>query len=243
MKDSLQDLIQHTLGLGCIDLIKIDGTTTQTQITAVAEDKSVIVMGTFKNPIADFAGTFGMPNLGKLKTILGFDEYDDTSKINVTRTNRSGVDIPANIHFETKSGDFVNDYRLMAQNIVEEKVGSPKFKGTTWNVEFQPSVAGILRLKKQASAHSEENHFTMSTVNGDLKINFGDPSTHNGNFIFQAGVTGTLSRTWNWPVKVFMSIMDLPGDKTIKISDNGATEITVDSGIADYRYLLPAHTK
>jgi hypothetical protein len=37
--------------------------------------------------------------------------------------------------------------------------------------------------------------------------------------------------------------MDLPGDKIVKISDAGATEITVDSGLAVYRYLLPAQAK
>jgi hypothetical protein len=37
--------------------------------------------------------------------------------------------------------------------------------------------------------------------------------------------------------------MDLPGEKTVRISDQGATEITVDSGLATYRYLLPAQAK
>jgi hypothetical protein len=243
MKDNLQDLIQHTHGLGNVDLIKITGTDKETQVNAVAEDKSVIVSGTFKNPNAEFIGTFGMPNLGKLKTILGFDDYDSDAKINVTRTNKDGVDVPSTIHFETKDGSFVNDYRLMGKTIVEEKVKTVTFKGATWGVEFEPTVAGIQRLKKQASANSEEEHFTMTTVNGDLKINFGDPSTHSGNFVFQPTVGGTLNKTWNWPVKVFLSIMDLAGDKTVRISDAGATEITVDSGMATYRYLLPAQAK
>ncbi len=47
MKDYLKDLIDHTHGLG-IDLIKITGTDTETQFNAIAEDKSVIVSGTFK---------------------------------------------------------------------------------------------------------------------------------------------------------------------------------------------------
>jgi hypothetical protein len=243
MKDNLQDLIQHTHGLGNVDLIKVSGTDTETQINAVAEDKTVIVSGTLKNPVADFIGVFGMPNLGKLKTILGFDDYDTDAKISVATSNRDGVDIPTTIHFETKNGDFVNDYRLMSKAIVEEKVKSVTFKGTTWNVEFEPSIAGIQRLKKQASANSEQEHFTMTTVNGDLKINFGDPSTHSGNFVFQPSVGGTLSKTWHWPVKVFQAILDLPGDKTIRIADAGATEITVDSGLATYRYLLPANAK
>jgi len=243
MKDNLQDLIQHTHGLGNVDLIKVSGTDTETQINAVAEDKTVIVSGTLNSPIADFIGVFGMPNLGKLKTILGFDDYDTDAKISVATTSRDGVDTPTTIHFETKDGSFVNDYRLMSKAIVEEKVKSVTFKGTTWNVEFQPSIAGIQRLKKQASANSEQEHFTMTTVNGDLKINFGDPSTHSGNFVFQPTVGGTLSKTWHWPVKVFQAILDLPGDKTIRIADAGATEITVDSGLATYRYLLPANAK
>jgi hypothetical protein len=243
MKDNLLDLIQHTHGLGVIDLIKVVGTDTETNISAVAEDKSVVVNAKFKNPIADFIGTFGMPQLSKLKTIVSFDDYDDTSIINVTRVNKDGADVPSAIHFETKIGDFVNDYRLMAKGMVEDKVKAVTFRGATWNVEFEPTVAGIMRLKKQASANSDEPNFTTKTENGDLKIYFGDPSTHSGNFVFQPDVTGTLSRQWQWPVKVFLAIMDLPGDKTVRIADAGAAEITVDSGIAVYQYLLPAQSK
>lgn len=243
MKDYLQDLIQHTNGLGVIDLIKVVGTDKETKIFAVAEDKSVIVEGTLNSPLVDFIGVFGMPNLAKLKTIVGFDEYDEHAKINVTTTTKEGVEIPSAIHFETKTGDFINDYRLMAKVIVEEKVKNVAFKGATWNVSFEPTVAGIMRLKKQASANSEENTFTTKTDNGDLKIYFGEPSTHSGNFVFHPNVTGTLNRAWMWPVKVFLSIMDLPGDKTVRISDQGAAEITVSSGLAEYRYLLPAQSK
>lgn len=243
MKDFLQDLIQHTHGLGIIDLVKIVGSDKDTQITAIAEDKSVIIMGSFKNPIIDFKGTFGMPNLNKLKTILGFDDYDEDAVISVSRGNHNDPDIPTNIRFQTKNNDFVNEYRLMAKIIIEEKVKTPTFREPSWNVQFEPTIAGIMRLKKQASANSEELHFTASTHNGDLKFSFGDPTTHNGNFVFHAGVDGTLSKQWNWPVKVFQSIMDLPGDKIVKISDQGATSITVDSGLATYRYLLPAQAK
>jgi hypothetical protein len=243
MKDNLQDLIQHTHGLGCIDLIKVSGTDTETTVNAIAEDKSVIVSGTLKNPSAEFIGTFGMPNLGKLKTILGFDDYDDNAKINVTRVDKDGVDTPNTIHFETKAGDFINDYRLMSKAIVEEKVKNVLFKGANWNVEFEPSIAGIQRLKRQASANSEEANFTTKTENGNLMVYFGDPSTHSGNFVFHPGVSGSLNKTWMWPVKQFLSIMDLPGDKTVRISDAGAAEITVDSGLAVYRYLLPAQAK
>jgi hypothetical protein len=240
MKDNLQDLIQYTNGLGVIDLIKVVGTDKQTTIAAIAEDKSVIVEGTLNTPLAEFIGTFGMPNLGKLKTILGFDDYDADAKITVAQ-NKDGA--PSSIHFETKTGDFQNDYRLMAQTIVEEKIKNFQFKGAKWDVIFEPTIAGIMRLKKQAQANSEEVHFVTKTDNKDLKIYFGDASTHSGNFVFHSDVGGTLNRAWQWPVKVFLAIMDLPGDKSVKISDQGATEITVVSGLATYRYLLPAQAK
>jgi hypothetical protein len=131
----------------------------------------------------------------------------------------------------------------MAKNIVEGKVKNVSFKGATWNIQFEPSVQSILRLKRQASANSEELYFSTKVEKGDLKIYFGDHSTHSGNFVFQAGVTGTMTKTWNWPVKAFLAIMDMPGTKTVKISDMGATEIIVDSGLAVYSYILPAQAK
>ena len=70
MKDHLLDLVQHTFDLGCIDLIKISGTDTATAVNGVAADNSVILEAQFANPVAEFIGTFGMPNLGKLKTLL-----------------------------------------------------------------------------------------------------------------------------------------------------------------------------
>ena len=244
MKDFLQDLIQNTHGLGIVELVKITGTDALTKVEAIAEDRSVIISGTYKTPVADVIGVFGMPNLGKLKTILGFsDEYDATANISVIREIKDGNDIPTTIHFETKNKDFINDYRLMTKEIVENKVKTVTFKGASWNVEFEPTAASILRLKKQASANSEETTFSTKTEKGNLKVFFGDPSTHSGNFVFQTDVTGTLSKSWDWPVKVFLSIMDLPGDKTVKISDQGATEITVDSVLATYTYILPAHAK
>jgi hypothetical protein len=225
--------------------VKVTGTAQETQISAIADDKSVVVNGVTKAPVADFVGTFGMPNLTKLKTILGFDVYkeDKGASITMTRQQKDGEDVPTAIHFATASGDFVNDYRLMSKAIIDEKVRNVTFKGANWDVEFEPTVAGIMRLKMQAQANAEELNFTAKTENGDLKMFFGDPSTHSGNFVFQPGVSGNLTRNWMWPVKVFLSIMDLPGDKTVRISDQGAAEITVDSGFTVYQYLLPAQAK
>lgn len=240
MKDHLTDLVQHTFDLGCIELIKITGSDASTDISGLAENRSVVVQGKFANPVAEFIGTFGMPNLNKLKILLNLEEYREDAKLSIKRKADS---TPEGIDFENATGDFKNSYRFMATEIVNEKLKTVKMKSVPWNVEFEPSVASINRLKMQAQANAEETVFQAKTDGGDLKFFFGDHSTHAGNFVFEAGVSGTLSRGWSWPIAQTISILNLVGDKTIRISDEGAMQITVNSGLAEYTYTLPAHTK
>lgn len=242
MKDILQDIINHTLNLSDIDLLKVVGSTTETLVSGKSEKNTVFLTGKFKAPVAEFIGTFGMPNLPKLKTILGFaEEYDESAKITVVnQKDASGVDQPSTIHFENKAGDFLNDYRLMDRAIVESKVPNVVFKGNKWDTDFEPSIAGIQRLKKQSMLHSEDEFFKTTLSGGNLTVHFGNPSNYSGKFVFHSGLHGNLTKTLGWPVKQFISIMDLFGDKHIYITDQGAMRITVDSGLALYEYLLPA---
>ena len=64
----------------------------------------LLLLAKLKTPVADFIGTFGMPNLTKLKTILGFDVYnDDSADITMTKANKDGNEVPSAIHFATKN--------------------------------------------------------------------------------------------------------------------------------------------
>ena len=240
MKDHLLDLVEHTHDLGVIDLVKIVGDDKTTTIAGIAEDRSVIVNGTYAGPVVDFIGTFGMPNLSKLKVLLNLQPYKENAKLAITRKDTGALD---QLTFENAEGDFKNSYRFMATEIVNEKLKDVKMKPVTWNVEFEPTVAAIQRLKMQATANAEEVNFKAKTDGKDLKFFFGDHSTHAGNFVFQSDVGGQLKREWAWPVKVVTSILDLTGDKVMRISDDGIAEITVDSGLAVYSYKIPAQSK
>lgn len=244
MQDYLKDIVKHTHGLGFIDLVKITGTATETVINSIAEDRSVIVEAKCKNPVPEFVGTFGMPNLNKLHTILGIPEYREGANLTInTQVNAAGETVPSGVHFENANRDFKNDYRFMTAEVINEKLKAVKFKGVRWGVDIVPSVAGIQRMNFMSQANSEETTFTAKTESGALKFYFGDPTSHAGNFVFDASVTGTLSKSWSWPVQAVLKILSLPGDKTLKISDEGAAMITVDSGIADYSYIIPAQQK
>lgn len=239
MKDYLQDIVQHTHSLGIIDLVKIVGNENNTIIEAVSEERTVIVQAQFHNPVPEFVGTFGMPNLGKLNTILNIPEYRDDARLTITKKD----DSPTGIHFENSVGDFKNDYRFMSAEIVNDQLKTVKFKGVRWGVEIEPSVAAIQRLKFQAQANSGETTFIARTENNNLVFYFGDHSSHAGNFVFAHDVAGVLTKAWSWPLSAVISILSLSGDKMIRFSDEGAAQITVDSGLAIYNYILPAQTK
>jgi hypothetical protein len=221
-------------------LVKIVGTESETTISGLAEDRSVVVEGQFAGPVAEFIGTFGMPNLSKLKILLNLQEYRENAKLSITKNNTGE---PDGINFENATGDFKNNYRFMTTSVINEKLKTVKFKGVNWHIEFEPTVAAIQRLKMQAQANAEETVFQAKTDGGDLKFSFGDHSTHSGSFVFEAGVKGQLKRAWSWPVATVISILSLTGDKIMKISDDGAAMITVNSGIATYNYILPAQSK
>ena len=243
MKDILKDLVAHTHSLGFIDLVKITGTNDSTTIEALAENRSVIVQAETHNPVIEFKGTFGLPNINKLDLHLKNPEYKENAKIDVVWEKRNGEDRPTMIHFENATGDFKNDYKLMGTELINEKLKTVKFKGANWQVEFEPSVTSIARMKLQAAAHSEETVFLVKTENDFLNIFFGDASTHEGSFTFQMGITGKLRQNWSYPISQVISILNLDGDKTVKFSDDGVVLVTVDSGITKYNYFIPAQTK
>ena len=247
MKDILQDVVAHTHALGFLPLVKVTSEDGTTSVDSMAEDRSVILSATTHTAVNEFVGTFGMPNLDKLALHLKNPEYKDNAKIDVITAERNGETMPTHIHFENASGDFQNDYRFMNKAIIEEKLKTVKFKGANWNVTFQPSMAAIARMKLMSAAHNEEPTFNVTTKAtagvSDLVFSFGDASTHAGEFVFQNAVEGTLQHTWSWPVAQVQSVLNLDGDVTMSISDQGAMMISVDSGMAKYDYILPAQSK
>jgi hypothetical protein len=243
MKDYLLDVVQHTHNLGFIELVKITGDDGTTTIEGIAEDRSVILKGKFHKPVPEFMGTFGMPNLATLSVILRIPEYAENEKISINTQERNGETVPVGIHFENSSGDFQNDYRFMSSEVVNDKLKSVTMKNVNWGVEFEPTVASVQRLKMMISANSEEKTFIARTEGNDLKFAFGDASTHAGEFVFQPDVVGSVSKGWAWPVEQVSKILGLSGDLKYSISDDGVSQISVDSGLGVYNYLLPAQTK
>jgi len=244
MKDFLQDLVAHTHTLGVLPLVKVSAEETYVAIDAMAEDRSVILSAKTHAPVNGLNSVFGMPNLNKLDLHLKCPEYKNDAVINIAYDTRDGEYVPTGLHFTNAAGDFQNDYRFMARAIIEAKVKKPKNKvEIVYDIEFQPALANVQRLKFQAAAHTEETVFQVSTEDNNLVFSFGDASTHAGTFVFYSGIDYKLKNTWSWPVAAILSILNLDGTITMRIADQGALQIIVESNLAEYTYTLPAQTK
>ena len=244
MKDILQDIVNHTNKLGFLNIVKVTGDNKKTLIDSMADDRSVIMYAETKDPQTNMQGVFGMPQLEKLRYLVEGREYQDGATIEVVSAERNGEEIPVGLHFENKDGDFKNDYRFMNTDIINEKLKTVKFRGVTWHVEVEPTVSAIQRFQFQAGANTEHTTFLAKTDTDRLVFVFGDQSTHGGEFVFAQNVTGKITKSWTWPVAPVLSILKIADGNNTKMSfsNDGAMQIELDSGIATYKYIIPAHT-
>ena len=244
IQDILQDIVGHTHNLGFLNIVKITGTEDKTLIDSMADDRTVIMYAETTDPHPGMIGVFGMPQLNKLKYNLDCPEYREDATIEVVTAVRNNETIPVGLHFENKAGDFKNDYRFMNTEVINEKLKTIKFRGVKWDVELQPSVQSVQRFQFQAAANNEHTTFLAKTDGDKLKFTFGDISSHGGEFVFATGVTGNLNKGWTWPVVPVLSILKIAdaNNAMISFSNEGAMQITLDSGLAVYKYIIPAQT-
>lgn len=243
MRDQLVDIVNHTHKLGIFETIKVIGTDTDTKLEACAEDNSVIMRAEFVTPSDDFVGTFGMPGIGQLSTLLNLDEYREDASITVTKQTKNEAVVPAGIHFENVGASFENDYRFMTSEQVNQKLKKLEFAEPAFEVTLEPSLISIQRLRQQSLANANELLFTSTVEDGDLIFNFGDHSSNSGKFIFASEASEALNKRWAYPVSQVMGILALAGELEMKFSNVGALVITCNSGLIKYTYILPAQAK
>jgi hypothetical protein len=244
MIDELREILSATHKLGFLPIVKIVGTPATTELHSIAPDKSVVLDSNLIQPVADFDGIFGLHDLGRLDIILNIPEYKDNAFVTVTKLDVNGRKVPTGISFENANRDFRNDFRLMSQDVVESQVPFRNRKDIQWDVTIQPTVNAIQRLKYQSqAAGSTEGTFSARTDKGNLLFSLGDHSSHTGEFLFADNVNGQLKTPREWPLMQVQAILNMNGDKVLKISDLGAMEISVTTGLAVHQFTVLSSAK
>lgn len=263
MLSQLRDLVKHTTNLG-IDIIKLTGDEDgNIKIEGMDTDKSIVVKGTFLKQLPEFEGTSGLGNLDWLSGYVNIYK-EKSDKVIVKRNTRSfsveakdddgntltdsngniifnevEEDIVEEIHFTRKTPKMKNIYRVVDRRQIPEQYN---FLGADWDVVIQPSRQSIEMLGQQASI-GFTSFFGVKTVNDVLYLTFGDNAQ--AEIEFAQGVEGELTKPWIWDISKVLSVLKFADTATCTMSflDKGALQITLNTGIGEYNYIMPAKAR
>lgn len=247
MRDILKDVVKHTHSLGIIQAVKVTTDEDTTVLDAMDDDRTVVLRAKMHSRVDAFEGKFGLGRLGVLNGYLGYESRNNegetvTTGVDISRVERNGEEVPSAFNFDIP-GVMQSTYRVIVSELVDAQIKTANFKGAKWEIEVMPTQQAVKDLQQAASILSSYDPlFTVKTVDGDLKFVIGDASTDKAELTFARNITGTLTSGWSFPLATVLTILKL-GDTSsmsIKISDQGAMAIHVDSGMGLYEYILPA---
>ena len=243
IKDTLKDVLRHTHALGIYEMVKVTGTMEDTEIETVDADKTVILKGKLKSPVADFVGnTVGLSRMGTLARFLEYPGFtEDTATVEVVTQKRNEEDVPAEVKFQDENGTDAH-YRFMAAEIVNQQLKAINFKGASYDVEINPTAKMLKDLNFFSSALDLEDTFTPKTEGGNLYFLIGEAGSDRTKVKVAEAVTGDLTHDFQWPLAIVLKICRLSENANVTMSFNqkGLLQIVVDSGMGEYTYLLPA---
>lgn len=270
IRDKLHDLVSHTKGLN-VGILKLTGENGKVKIEGMDDNKSVVIKGQFKNDIPEFEGIFGLGNLDFLSGYVNIYNEPKTDDVEVIRKKKKvleneldddgdpvldGNNEPVTVEvereeifefkFKRKLPKMNNTYRVIDRRMIPDQfdfVG-----GNAWDVEVVPTARGIGLLQQQANVGFDEFFGVKTEQDSDgvnkLFLVLGKEDSA-AQFEFASDVVGTLTKPWCWPIDQTLKILKYSENAECKMSflDKGAMMITVDSGIAEYSYILPAKSR
>lgn len=245
-RDVVQDIVKHTAGLGFISAVKVTGSDTETLLDAMDAERTVILKAKLKNVEPEFVGEFGLGNLGFLSGVSALPNYQsDDATVEVVSRERNGVTTPDHLLFKDSEGN-KDQYRFMGKELIDQTLQTVKFKGVDWDVTFEPTKQKVSELQQIAGIYGGiEPNFTVKTEDGNLIITVGaSDGSYTGKRTFAKNVNGEIKEGFAWPLSQVLAILKLgmSGSCVMQISSKGALQISVDSGIGQYDYILPAQT-
>lgn len=240
IKDILTDVSKITKGLQ-ISMIKVVGTDKTTEFKASSDDSRIMMKADAKKMIPEFNGVFGLGSLGVLRGYLDiYNSYDNETAVvvNVEKTERNGTSVLSDISFKAK-GQSAAVYRLSSESSLRK---TAIFNGgIAWDVEMTDiPKAKIQEFMKFAGVlGSIESFFSVSTVDGRLIFSIGEENAAISRVQIDMGaVSGKLNSMHKYPTVEYLTILS-NNNPVIKFSNKGVAQISVDSGLIDYEFILP----
>ena len=243
IKDLISDLVKHVVSLKGIDHIKLDGTGSDLQVHGMIHD-TLVFQGKIHGKIDEFNDEIGMGNFGFLSALVSLKNYKENGKIKLVTEQRSGVKQLDRLVFSDDDGN-TDQYRFMGKSMVNQLVKTVKFRGAEWQVTVSPTQKMVQTFETMNSLYGGiEPNFTLETENKQLIVKvLGQQGDFTGKRVLAKDIKGQLTNSRKWPLQIVIDILKLGMSGTCLMqidSESGALMITMDSGIGEYRYILPA---
>jgi hypothetical protein len=241
LKDILNDIVRHTSGVGFIDVVKLTGEEGKVSIESMDNDRNVVIQGVLKDGIDELEGTVGLTRMQVLDRYLNYDGFGDDSITLKTQQMGDSV-IPTEVSFSC--GRSKSSYRFMAESMVNDVLKVPQFKGVNWDVEIKPGIKSLKDLQYFSGAlGKQEPLFTVSTEDGNLVFSLGSTTSDRASVTVADDVNGELKSAWKYPIHHVLAVLKLMedgNDCTLRLSDMGAMQLELNSGLGTYKYTLSA---
>lgn len=241
LKDILTDIVRHTYGIGCIDLVKMTGGDGKLTIETMDTDRNVCIKGELNKTIDELEGTVGLARMHVLDRNLRYGGFTD-SGIGIKTQAKDGIVIPSEVSFS--GGGTKSSYRFMSEVMVNDVLKIPPFRGVKWDVEVKPSLKSTQDLQYFAATLGKtEPLFAVSTENNSLIFSLGSSSSDRASVAVSNAVVGELKHAWKYPIAQVLAVLKLIEDGNscvLSISDVGALQLELDSGIGTYKYIFGA---
>lgn len=245
IKNYLKEITTFITTTGFFDKIKVVATEKEITTEAVHKDKEVILKSRYNTPIKDFTGEFGLANLGLLQTITNDPEFSlPETSASIKYETKNSEKVPTELGYQNRSKSYIN-YRFMNKGLIPDQ---PRFIEPTWDVVIKPTKSNIQQFSWAATGLSSyEQYFIPKVVDGDLKFFIGedDAATQRGGVVFASDLTQDFPSTHKWNVEQMLTVLKLSNsaDCEMAFSLKGAIQVTLNSGLAVYKYIFPAKVR
>ena len=242
LKDYIKDLTTYVTTTGFFDKIRITASDKEISIDAVDKEREIILKGKFNKPLADLTGTFGLSNLSLLQTITSDPEFAaKETTMSVVYEVKDGENTPTSLTYENKSKSYIK-YRFMNKNLLPDPA---KLLVTKWDLVINPSKSNIQQFVWAANGLAMyEQYFSPKVVDGELKFFIGEDSaaTQKGGVVFATDVKENFDSGNKWKIQHLLTGLKSSDscDCEMSFSAKGAIEISLKTGLGNYRYIFPA---
>jgi len=246
MQNLIREMIKMTSPLKA-DGIKVVGSDTKTELSAVDEGKDLVVYMKPKKPIREFMGTFGIRQLRMLDNLLSHEPYRaqgmEIERFERKVTDSKGVvtdmEVPKLAKFRDGRGGSATFFFSHGAGVV-----GADYPSIDWHYELEPRKEAIEEFRKLATIFTTEDcsSFRMTLEDRKLKLSFGieGQTTNHGEMIFEEDVRANLTTGLAWDVNRLISILKTVGTKNFKlaISNHKLLRIVTETDEASYEYWL-----